>query len=103
MGKCIASDFILSQLKPDTFTETKNGIEITKEAWVDKLKSETPPLICTKLTNDHAEAKRLAKHGINYDKCLTIIPDLISQCVTKYNSNIPLTIEKIVPANWRNR
>jgi len=74
--------------------------DMTKDQWLKSLRSVVPTMICKSyLANDNAR-KQLAAANINYDKCVTLIPDNFDKCQTKYYNDIPVSINNDIAEKW---
>lgn len=81
-------------------TDGKSDDVLTKDAWLGKLQTVVPDLICKGFLADEALGKQLAKQNIDYDKCVTLIPPSMEKCVKDLYPAMPATINEESAGKW---
>ncbi|WP_131782621.1 hypothetical protein [Legionella gresilensis] len=102
IGECIGTDFALTNFGGESSTTDKDSSaqEMTKDEWLSKLKAVVPDLICKGFMQDEALNKRLTEVNINYDKCVSLIPESVDKCQKELYSQIPATINQQNAGKW---
>lgn len=97
IGECIGADFANNHFGSAPTTSVQ---ELTKDEWLNKLKTAVPDLICKGFLQDETLNKRLTEMNINYDKCVTLIPESVSKCQNELYSQIPAKINQENAGKW---
>lgn len=77
-----------------------DSANLTKDAWIAKLKDVVPDLICKGFLADESLGKQLVKLKIDYAKCVTLIPASFDKCTSQFYSAIPATIDDTSAGKW---
>ncbi|MGQ3888380.1 hypothetical protein ACQUW5_05030 [Legionella sp. CNM-1927-20] len=105
IGECIGNDFATTHFGGESNASNSDksnnsAQEMTKDEWLAKLKAVVPDLICKGFMQDEALNKRLTEMNINYDKCVTLIPESVDKCQKELYSQIPATINQQNAGKW---
>lgn len=74
--------------------------QLTKDEWLGKLKDVVPGMICQNFTQNEAVNKQLVAANIDYNKCISLIPNSFQKCQDKYYSELPSMITKESAPKW---
>jgi hypothetical protein len=74
--------------------------EMTKDAWLSKVKEVAPSRMCTSFTQNEGINKQLLAAHISYDQCVAFIPESFNKCQKQFYTEIPATINKTIADSW---
>lgn len=77
-----------------------NPNEMTKDEWLEKIKTVVPEPICKGFMEEASIASRLKERNFSYENCVTAIPTIASQCQKKYYDSMPAMINQDNAAKW---
>lgn len=84
-------------------TEATTGTsdqEISKTTWLNTIVPMLPTLICKGFMGDADLKSRLDSINMDYDKCVSSIPESVSKCQNQLYANIPEKITNTDAATW---
>lgn len=74
--------------------------EISKSTWLDTIVPMLPSLICKGFMSDPDLKQRLDTIKMNYDQCVTAIPESVNKCQNQLFASIPEKISNADAATW---
>jgi hypothetical protein len=86
--------------RPATIPTDNNATEISKSTWLDTIVPMLPSLICKGFMSDPDLKQRLDAIKMNYDQCVSAIPESVSKCQNQLYASIPDKISNTDAATW---
>lgn len=74
--------------------------EMTKENWLNTVVPMLPSLICKGFLNDPDLKQRLDSIKMDYDKCISVIPESVNKCQNQISASIPDKITDADASTW---
>lgn len=73
-----------------------------KDAWLSTLKEVSPAVMCKSFMQDAEFSKKMAAAKIDYNKCVSLVPEMYDKCAKKYYDQIPAKFAKGDGEKWGN-
>ncbi|MGC1182454.1 hypothetical protein [Legionella sp.] len=83
-----------------TTTQSSSSSDITKTKWLNSIVPILPTLICKGFMSDPDLKQRLETIKMNYDQCVSVLPESVSKCQNQLYANIPEKINATDAATW---
>jgi hypothetical protein len=77
-----------------------NSSDISKSTWLNTIVPMLPSLICKGFMSDPDLKQRLDTIKMNYDQCVSAIPESVSKCQNQLYASIPEKISNTDAATW---
>jgi hypothetical protein len=83
-----------------TDTNSDAASDMSKKTWLDTIIPMLPSLICKGFMGDPDLKQRLDAIKMNYDQCVSVLPESVSKCQNQLYSSIPEKITNADAATW---
>ena len=81
-------------------TPSESTTEMSKSNWLNTIVPMLPSLICKGFMNDPDLKQRLETIKMNYDQCVSAIPDSVNKCQNQLSASIPDKITNADASTW---
>lgn len=81
-------------------TPSGSSSEMTKSTWLNTIVPMLPSLICKGFMSDPDLKQRLDTIKMNYDQCVSAIPESVNKCQNQLYASIPDKISNADAATW---
>lgn len=79
---------------------TKNSSDMPKDTWLNSMTPMLPDLICKGFIQDADLKKRFDELKMNYEQCVSLIPESAKKCQDEIYASIPEKINGDSAAKW---
>ncbi|MBN9229318.1 MAG: hypothetical protein J0I93_00580 [Legionella sp.] len=79
---------------------TDNASDITKVEWLNAIVPMLPGLICKGFLNDQDLKARLDTIKMDYNQCISVVPESVTKCRGQLEDKIPEKITNEEAATW---
>ena len=73
---------------------------ITRDAWLEKIKSSAPDALCHGFVDDKGLNTKMTTAKIDFNKCVKLVPAIFDKCQESYYSVIPAVLKNESIAQW---
>lgn len=87
-------------VKQPTTTPADSGTDMPKSTWFDTIVPMLPSLICKGFMGDPELKQRLDSIKMNYDQCVSAIPESVNKCKDQLYASVPDKINNTDAATW---
>lgn len=81
-------------------TPADDSSEMSKTTWLNTIVPMLPSLICKGFMGDPDLKQRLDTIKMNYDQCVSVIPESVSKCQNQLDASIPDKMNNNDAATW---
>lgn len=74
--------------------------EMTKDQWLEKLKTVAPEVICKGFLEEESLQKKFKELNLDKEKCMSLIPPIYDKCQAQYYNSLPATMSRESASKW---
>lgn len=74
--------------------------EMSRDEWLALVKTSVSAPVCKSFTQDESISAQMKLKHIDYDRCLTLIPPIATQCEKHFFKDLPMVINDQNAQKW---